>query len=333
MPARDVPTPQLVFFDAPPDEDASEGVKSIDLRAIQIDEFLQARAEQAKRSLSPNTLKAYRQDLQRFLEWSDKSWDTVTPRDIARFKTALTEQKKFAPTTVNRVLVTLGNFFRWRVDLGQMEVDPTTAIAPLPLPEPEAQELSIEEVKRIYAIAATRSYPERETALVSVLLQGLRAKEVSVLNLEDFEGSRLLIRKAEREIQGVVPLRTQTIADLKAYLDWRTARGETLEPSSPLFLSHSRRSRGQRLTEWGVRDVIEAIRKATQIDLHAQRFRHTFALDLVVRGMDPHQVMTLTRHKSVQSFKRYTQCAQQVAAEQAFYEAIGESPPQSKALE
>ncbi|WP_206751807.1 hypothetical protein [Chroococcidiopsis cubana] len=36
--------------------------------------------------------------------------------------------------------------------------------------------------------------------------------------------------------------------------------------------------------------------------------------------MNPYHVMTLTRHKSVQSFRRYTQAADRQAAEAAFYE-------------
>ena len=43
--------------------------------------------------------------------------------------------------------------------------------------------------------------------------------------------------------------------------------------------------------------------------------------------MDTYHVMTLTRHKSMQSFKRYTKRADQIAAEKAFYQAINESEP------
>ncbi|MDZ4878235.1 MAG: hypothetical protein CLLPBCKN_007670 [Chroococcidiopsis cubana SAG 39.79] len=38
--------------------------------------------------------------------------------------------------------------------------------------------------------------------------------------------------------------------------------------------------------------------------------------------------MTLTRHKSIQSFKRYTKRADQIAAEKAFYQAVSESEPE-----
>ncbi|MDZ4878237.1 MAG: hypothetical protein CLLPBCKN_007672 [Chroococcidiopsis cubana SAG 39.79] len=52
-------------------------------------------------------------------------------------------------------------------------------------------------------------------------------------------------------------------------------------------------------------------------DLNLNRSLQT---NLVLDGMNPYHVMTLTRHKSVQSFRRYTQAADRQAAEAAFYE-------------
>jgi hypothetical protein len=46
--------------------------------------------------------------------------------------------------------------------------------------------------------------------------------------------------------------------------------------------------------------------------------------------MDTYHVMTLTRHKSMQSFKRYTKRADQRAAEKAFYHAVGEGQRDSE---
>ncbi len=68
-----------------------------------------------------------------------------------------------------------------------------------------------------------------------------------------------------------------------------------------IFVSHSRRNQGERLSYDGIRKVVEAICLMTGLDLHAHQFRHTFATNLVLKGMNPYHVMTLTRHKSVQS--------------------------------
>ena len=96
-----------------------------------------------------------------------------------------------------------------------------------------------------------------------------------------------------------------------------------VHPDTPLFVSHSRRNNGEWLSYNGIRKVVELIEHKTGIDLHAHQFRHTFATNLVLKGMNPYHVMTLTRHKSVQSFRRYTRAADQAAAEAAFYEING----------
>ncbi len=83
-----------------------------------------------------------------------------------------------------------------------------------------------------------------------------------------------------------------------------------------------RRRLGQRLTYLGIREVMDGLREATGIDVHAHRFRHTFATRLLLQGMDSFKAMTLTRHKSVQAFKRYVKRAEQAAAEQEFWERL-----------
>ena len=87
-----------------------------------------------------------------------------------------------------------------------------------------------------------------------------------------------------------------------------------------MFVSQSRRNLWQRLGYDGIRKVMDAISKQTGINFHAHQFRHTFATNLVIKGMNPYHVMTLTRHKSVQNFRRYTKAADQQAAEKAFHQ-------------
>lgn len=303
----------------------SQASEPAQLRSLRVDEFLQAR------SLALKSQKAYRQDLQAFLDWTDKAWAEVTPRQIAQFKGYLlrqdeqTGQRVLSDATVRRTLGTLKNFYGWMVRSRYVSVDPTTEVDLPKLKEPEAQNLKDTEVEQIYGAVALSSLPERNVALVSVLLHGLRAEEVSSLNVEDYEGRRLRIREAKADSKGFVPLTEPGQADLDQYLKWRQDNGEALSPESPLFVSHSRRNRGQRLGYDGIRKLMNWVAEQTGIDFHAHQFRHTFATNLVLKGMNPYHVMTLTRHRSVQSFRRYTKAADQVAAEAAFDEITGRS--------
>jgi integrase/recombinase XerD len=273
----------------------------IELRQQRVDQFLQTR------SLSISSQKAYQQDFNRFMRWSDLAWEAVTPRQIALFKADLLNEQRLALATVNRVLTTLKNFYGWMAVSNQIQLDPTATLTPLKLEKPEAQALSEAEVATIYQAAAIGKFPFRDPALVSVLLHGLRVEEIAVLNLEHYDGTQIWINQTSQPSQHLgksfVPLDSEAIANLDRFLDWRQQQG-LLNPENPLFLSYSRRSYGQRLTYWGIRDVIDAIKEATQIDLHPQRFRQTFTSSLIQQGMTIDQAMLLTRHKLRQSFKR-----------------------------
>lgn len=291
-----------------------------DLRSLRVEEFLMAR------SLSAKTIKAYEQDLKRFLDWTNTSWVEVTPRQVAQFKEHLIRsdlesgRRVLTNATVYRTLGTLKNLYGWMFRSRYVNHDPTTEVDKPKLKEPTAQNLTDETLVLIHQVVTNSNLPERNTALISVLLHGLRASEAAALNLEDYDGQRLVIRVAKADSKGAVPLTSIAKSDLDAYLKWREMNGEILQPSAPLFVSHSHRNKGERLSYDGIRKVVELIELHTGLDLHAHQFRHTFATNLVLKGMNPYHVMTLTRHKSVQSFRRYTKAADQAAAEAAFYE-------------
>jgi len=70
-----------------------------------------------KRDRSQLSQRAYQQDLQRFLNWTEQSWAEITPRQVALFKRHLmqsdpeTGNRILSDATVNRTLGTLKNFY------------------------------------------------------------------------------------------------------------------------------------------------------------------------------------------------------------------------------
>lgn len=228
-----------------------------DLRSLRVEEFLIAR------SLAAKTKQAYKQDLQRFLDWTDRSWAEVTPRQVAQFKEYLMRseaesgKRMLSDATVYRTLGTLKNFYGWMFRSRYVNHDPTTEIDKPKLKEPTAQNLTDEALVSVYQAVTNSNLPERNQALISVLLHGLRASEVAALNLEDYDGQRLIIREAKADSKGTVPLTSIAKSDLDAYLTWRQVKGDVLHPSTPLFVSHSRRNRGERLSYDGIRKVVE----------------------------------------------------------------------------
>ena len=299
-----------------------------DLRWLGIDEFLKAK------SLTPNTDKAYRRELRRFLEWCEKPWSEVTIKDLTKYKSYLIEQGLQASSR-NRALASLKSFFGWfakayPVEGGQL---PTSAVSLEKLPELPPFDLSSDEIEALKEALEYRGVSqERDRALFAVLEHGLRAGEVSQLNIGDYDGVRLEIRRAKDDSTGKVPLLPKARETLDTYLDWREQE-EELDDEKPLFVTLVPGKSRKRLGYQGIRLVLKELEKLAGIEgLTPHRLRHTFATNLALWGMDGMHARTLTRHKDERSYRRYAKRALQVAAEQAFFRAAGDTGSRTEDL-
>ncbi|MBR8832127.1 MAG: tyrosine-type recombinase/integrase [Chlorogloea purpurea SAG 13.99] len=296
-----------------------------DLRYVRVEEFLKARA------LSDNTQKAYRRELHRFLDWKDLPWGNITPRHITLYKEYL--RSTLTDSSLNRALSALKSFFDWlgRTYPDVLPLDPTKTVSLNKLPSPPARDLSDTEEEALRSALSQRPLPTRlrDSAILCVLFHGLRAGEVVALNLGDYDGVRLRIRRGKDDSAGSVPLDEATRGAIDVYLQERRNRGEGFSPGIPLFLSRNPiRGASPRLGYQGLYYLIRELGQTAGIaDLTPHRLRHTYATKLLLRGMDSLHARTLTRHKSEVSFKRYAKRALESAAERAFYQAIGEEPP------
>jgi len=309
-----VPEPKLVIYSELATQ--NKAIAASDLRQVKIEEFLSARSLQSK------SRKAYQSDLQIFMDWNDSAWGEVTRRKVTQFKSYLIKEKGLALSSVNRVLQTLKTFYRWLLRSDYVTADPTITVQLERLPEATSQDLDEDEVLKIYEAIALSKYPERDRAIFTVLLHGLRAEELCNLNVGNYLNGELVIPVAKWDSKGEVPLTKLGLSHLDSYLDWCKAKGVELLPESPLFVSYSNRSQGKRLTYWGVRHLMDDLSEKTGIDLHAHRGRHTFATNLIVKyELEASLAMELTRHRDIRSFKRYTNRKNKLAAKRAFLKA------------
>lgn len=171
--------------------------------------------------------------------------------------------------TVRRILGTLKAFYGWLWRCGYIDRDLTLEVQLPNLAESKAGNLSDEQVEQILAAAAETRMRERNLALIAVLQHGIRVEAATLLNIEDFDDVRLHVHHDKADSKGVVPLDEDGQQKLAAYLAWRNAQGEVLEPESPLFVSHSRRNAGQRIGYDMLDKLVTQLRQQTGIKLHA----------------------------------------------------------------
>ncbi len=299
-----------------------------DLRWLKVEEFLNSS------NLSPNSRKVYERELRRFLGWTDHAWFDLKPRHIALYKAYLSEEVRtaqgnpLAKSSINSAIATLKSFFGWLVQCypDLMRSNPTVGVKFEKLPVPPAQSLSTEQMSRVWAvIEQLRETKPRDLALIHLLSHGLRAGEIVALNVGAFDGRLLFLADTKTNEPRLVPLRKVSQQGLQDYLDWRQAGGEVISEDSPLLLSHHQGRRGERLSYHGLHFAIERIGELAELpELHPHQFRHTYATELLLQGVDPMHAKRLTGHRSEQAFKRYTLRSEQEAAIAAFYRAVGE---------
>jgi integrase/recombinase XerD len=328
-----------------------------DSRVAEMDAFLH------RPELAANSRRVYQRELQRFLVWTPKAWSDLTPADLALYRDYLTDEvetargKPLAKSSINSAIAALRSLFNWLVDQGRLNSNPAALVAFEKLPAPMAQTLSNPQLQHIWqALDFLEETYGRDVVLIHLLIHGLKAGEIVGLNIGQFDGRLLRIAPAlERDaptgnlsgnlsgklsgnLSGklpsaqsrTVPLRQLSAETLATYLQQRHDQGESLTPATPLLISHHPGRRGDRLTYHGLYLAIAKIGEyAGMPDLYPYQFRHTYASDLILQGIQPRQARRLTGHQSEQSFRRYTQQiqTQQADAIAAFYQVYGEAPP------
>lgn len=271
----------------------------------------------AERHLSPQTLRAYRGDLELFMDFC-RRWGVDHPSDVnhrlLRRYLAYLQTRGFARATIARRTAAVRSFFRYLVKSGRLDADPTLAISPPRRDRrlPRVLHLrEIEEAGRRHALHVYRT-SLRDMALVELLYAtGMRVSELAGLDLEDLDmkrGEVKVLGKGRKE--RVIPVHEAALQLLQAYLTKErpvlaaNGGGKELD-GDPLFLS----VRGGRLSDRGVRRVVERFFRnldgGKRVSPHT--LRHTFATHLLQGGADLRSVQELLGHVDLSTTQIYTQ--------------------------
>lgn len=155
--------------------------------------------------------------------------------------------------------------------------------------------LSLKEAGALVAACPTRSFIERRSRIIILILYGcgLRNSELCQLDMQDIdiETQELLIRKAKNDRQRRVPVPDAVWTELLAYLAERGGK------RGALFKTDHKKKR-MRTTDMS-RVVKSAARRAgLQGHITPKTLRHTFGTHLAYQGVDIGVIATLMGHRS-----------------------------------
>jgi integrase/recombinase XerC len=269
-----------------------------------------------ERNLSPNTLRAYRRDLERFLDflatdYLGRETAAIAPRDAdslaVRSYLAGLARAEVGARSRARALSALRGLFRYAVREGDRPDDPTAGVPAPKQPHHLPRHLRPGEIERLIEAAdGDEPLARRDRALLELLYaSGLRVGELVGLDWGDIDLEARVLRvlgKGGRE--RMVPFGRPAEAALRRWLaSWPEVRGAG-DASEPVLLNH----RGGRLTDRSVRRILDRYvrRAALAAGVHPHTLRHTFATHLLEGGADLRAIQELLGHSSLSTTQKYT---------------------------
>jgi integrase/recombinase XerC len=273
------------------------------------EEFL--RHLRCERNLSPHTVRAYGNDLDRFAEFLGGEGALLRPGlDVATLRRFLgrLHAEGYERSSIARTLACLRTFYEYFVRTGELPVNPVRQVRTPRLDKKLPNFLEEDEVRRLLESATGDTFTDRrDRALLETLYGGgLRVSESTGLDLGDVqldEGCATVRGKGGKE--RLAPLGRCATEAIGLYLPERAERTARLgRATDALFINKN----GTRLNVRSVRRVLDrrcalaGIRK--RVSPHT--LRHSFATHLLNRGADLRAVQELLGHANLATTQVYT---------------------------
>ena len=268
-----------------------------------------------ERNVSPNTITAYRDDLESFIgflcnDYLTMGRDQLDLRRVdhlaIRSYLAHLSRRKLARATVARHLSALRTFFKFLVREELVEANPARTVAT------PKREKHLPAVLQTSDVALLMEQPDRtvtlgirDAAWLELLYaSGLRISELTGIDLDDLElRARLVKVRGKGSKERIVPFGSKAEAALRAYLGVRGELVHDVEEQA-VFVNY----RGQRITTRSVRRLFDDyVRDASlRAGVSPHTMRHSFATHLLNAGADLRGIQELLGHASLSTTQKYT---------------------------
>ena len=263
--------------------------------------------------LSPNTLAAYRRDMQGFSQWleaQDLHLDNAGENDVQAYFADRFDQTR--ASTANRRLTVLRRFYQWALRDKHLCTDPTLKLLTARQAPRLPKTLSEAQVEALLAAPNTETpLGLRDRAMLELLYaSGLRVSELvglPMLSLNLREGVLRITGKGNKE--RLVPFGEEAADSLQQYLS--QARPVLLgkHNSSAVFVTQQGTAMS-RVMFWKLIKKY-ALLADVHVPLSPHTLRHAFATHLLNHGADLRAVQMLLGHSDISTTTIYTHVARE----------------------
>ena len=267
-----------------------------------------------QRSMSPNTIEAYRRDVEKLITYLNGEGKTLTQvelSDLQAFAAGL-HDIGIGPRSQCRILSGVRSLYRFMVQDGYLDQDPTELLESPVLGEHLPEFLTPQEVD-LLEDSIDLSVPEghRNRAIIEVLFScGLRVSELVSLRWSQLYADEKYLRivgKGSKE--RLVPISDRALHEIDNYLPWRQQL--KIKPGEEDYVFLNRR--GAHLTRTMILIMLKRQAQEAGITktISPHTLRHSFATALLEGGADLRVIQALLGHESIGTTEIYTHISMQ----------------------
>jgi integrase/recombinase XerD len=282
-----------------------------------------------ERSLSPNTISAYRNDLQQFADYLQTEAEreggtgfavaSIDRERLAGYFLYLRD-RGYSSASIARKTAAVRSLFQYLRRKGEVASDPTEGLNSPEVRKPLPRTVDDGDVSALLALCQSRETPEgmRDHAMLRLLsATGMRVGELVTVDVDDLDlpnGRIRVVGRGQRERS--LPLDQTTVDAVRLYLEKarpfliRNAPGQTA-----LVVNQ----RGQRLTRQGFWLIMKGLVKDAGLPaiITPHMLRHSYATHQIGEGRALEELRQLLGHASIATTQIYTQLAGQGNSESA----------------
>lgn len=241
--------------------------------------------------LAPTTRNVYVNAVQQLAAHYHRSPDQLGEQELRDYFTYLINKKRLAASTLHTQIFGIKFFFTKTLQ----KPWPTLKLLRARKREKLPVVLDPDEAQRLLAI---RRSPVARMCAIVMYCCGLRISEALNLKIDDVDSKRmvLIVRRGKGNKDRQVPLPMRTLELLRAY--WRE-----YQPKTWLFTTPD----GRQLPDHSVRYFLKKARKDAGIrkSVSAHTLRHSYATNLMARGVDVRVIQVLLGHRSLKTTTVY----------------------------
>ena len=266
---------------------------------------------QLEKKYSPNTIKAYENDIMSFSDYNKNEFDqsSISKVDYSQLRSWIVKlvESKISNRSINRKISSLNTYYKFLLKIEKIKKNPldnhralkTKKIIQLPFSEKEViSALDINNFQNSFE-------GKRDRLIIEMLYStGIRRIELTDLKIKDIDFSSKRIKVlGKRNKERFIPMLESTISLIEEYMDYRNEL-KKIRNKDFLFLT----SKGEKIYENLVYRITNKYFDyvSTKVKKSPHILRHSFATHLLNNGADLNAVKDLLGHSSLAATQVYT---------------------------